>query len=155
MDIAKTVLREFKEPFGRPTDIIGFGLIGKNIANDILPIIGQKEICFFDEKIKSDATFHYLDFVDMLEKTEIMIFTIELPEKYYKQLYKMNKKVKIFIPKDLIKTISILKEKGFCENLFYYKKKFLRSAHTAPCKNFDTYIISQKESPEPTQSSVA
>lgn len=117
MDVIKAILREFREPFGRPTDIIGFDIIGKNIANDILPIIGQKEICFFDEKIKSDPIFHYLDFVDMLEKTEIMIFTIELPEKYYEQLDKMNKKVKIFIPKDLTETVLVLKNKGYGRNL--------------------------------------
>ncbi len=117
MEIVDAVLRVVEEPFGRPTDIIGFGLIGKNIANDILPIIGQKEICFFDEKIKFDPIFHYLDFADMLEKTEIMIFTIELPEKYYEQLDKMNKKVKIFIPKNLIETVSVLENKGYEHNL--------------------------------------
>ncbi len=117
MNIEGTIKNEFEAPFGRPTDIIGFGLLGRKIANVLVPIVGQKEICFFDEKIKSDPTFHYLDFVDMLEKTEIMIFTIELPNKYYDQLDRLNKKVKIFIPKNLTKTISVLIKKQFGDNL--------------------------------------
>lgn len=50
MDIVNAVLAEFEEPYGRPTDIIGFASAGRSIANALLPIIGQKEICFFDEK---------------------------------------------------------------------------------------------------------
>ena len=117
MDIVNAVLAEIEEPYGRPTDVIGFASEGRTIANALLPIIGQKEICFFDEKLKSDLTFHYLDFADMLEKTEIMIFTIELPSRYYGQLNKLNRKVKIFIPKGLAKTISILEEKHYGDNM--------------------------------------
>lgn len=117
MDIVNAVLAEIEEPYGRPTDIIGFASEGRSIANTLLPIIGQKEICFFDEKLKSDLTFHYLDFANMLEKTEIMIFTIELSNEYYSRLDRLNKKVKIFIPKSLAKTISILKKKQFGDNL--------------------------------------
>ncbi|MBQ9029487.1 hypothetical protein IJ114_01815 [Candidatus Saccharibacteria bacterium] len=117
MDIINAVLAEVEEPYGHPTDIIGFASEGKGIANALLPIIGQKEICFFDETIKADSTFHYLDFADMLEKTEIMIFTIELPNEYYNQLNKLNKGVKIFIPKNLVRTITILEERQFGNNL--------------------------------------
>ena len=117
MDIADVVLREIEDPYGRPTDVIGFGLLGRNVANALLPIVGQKEICFFDEGVKSDEVFHYLDFVDMLEKTKIMIFTIELPEGYYKNLVNLNKKVKIFLSKDLSKTISILQKEGYGDNI--------------------------------------
>jgi hypothetical protein len=53
----------------------------------------------------------------MLEKTEIMIFTTELPSRYYGQLNKLNKKVKIFIPKNLAKTISVLEEKHYGDNI--------------------------------------
>ena len=116
MNIVNAILTEIEMPYGCPTDVIGFASEGKNIANALLPIVGQKEICFFDEKVKSDSTFHYLDF-DMLEKTEIMIFTIELPNKYYNLLEKINKKVKIFIPKSLVKTVSILEEKQLGNNL--------------------------------------
>jgi lactate dehydrogenase-like 2-hydroxyacid dehydrogenase len=111
------VLKEIKDPYGRPTDVIGFGPLGRDVANALLPIVGRKEICFFDERIKSDPVFHYLDFVDMLEKTEIMIFTIELPNEYYNQLNKLNKEVKIFIPKNLVRTIAILEERQFGDNL--------------------------------------
>ncbi|MBR2741751.1 hypothetical protein IKD98_03320 [Candidatus Saccharibacteria bacterium] len=117
MDIVNAVLAEIEEPYGRPTDVIGFASEGRSIANALLPIIGQKEICFFDEKLKSDLTFHYLDFADMLEKTEIMIFTTELPSKYYCQLNKLSRKVKIFIPKGLAKTISVLEEKNYGDNM--------------------------------------
>ena len=117
MDIVNAVLAEIEEPYGRPTDIIGFASEGRSIADALLPIVGQKEICFFDEKLKSDLTFHYLDFADMLEKTEIMIFTIELPNEYYNQLNKLNKEVKIFIPKNLVRTITILEERQFGNNL--------------------------------------
>ena len=65
---------------------------------------------FFDEEIKSDEVFHYLDFPDMLEKSEIMIFTVELPEKYYECLGRLNKKCKVFILKDLKKTMLVFKE---------------------------------------------
>ena len=105
MNIVDAILKEIEAPYGRPTDVIGFGPAGRSVADALLPVVGQKEICFFDEKVKSDSTFHYLDFSDMLEKTEIMIFTIELPSKYYNQLDKLNKKVKIFIPKSLAKTV--------------------------------------------------
>lgn len=67
--------------------------------------------------LKSDPKFHYLDFVDMLEKSQIMIFTIELPEKYYKELGALNKKCIIFIPKDYSETISALTSFGYAENL--------------------------------------
>ena len=78
----------------------------------LLPIIGQKEICFFDEKIKSDPDFHYLDFAGMLEKTAIMIFTVELPEKYYDCLDGLNKNARIFLLGDLPKTAAVLQRCG-------------------------------------------
>ena len=117
MDIVDVVLKEIEDPYGRPTDVIGFGSFGRNVANAFLPIVGQKEICFFDEGVKSDEVFHYLDFPDMLAKSEIMIFTIELPERYYKDLVRMNKKVKIFLPKKLSKTISVLQKEGYSNNI--------------------------------------
>lgn len=117
MDIVDAILKEIKNPYGRPTDVIGFGSYGREVADALLSIIGQKEICFFDENVKSDSVFHYLDFADMLEKTEIMIFTTELPSRYYGQLNKLNRKVKIFIPKKLAKTISILEEKHYGDNM--------------------------------------
>ena len=117
MNVVDAILKEIKNPYGRPTDVIGFGSYGREVADALLSIIGQKEMCFFDEKVKSDSVFHYLDFADMLEKTEIMIFTTELPSRYYSQLNKLNKKVKIFIPKDLTGTVLVLKNKGYGRNL--------------------------------------
>ena len=106
-----------ESPFNKPTDIIGFDVEGKLIAGTILPIIGIKEICFFDEKIKSDPQFHYLDFDKMLAKTEIMIFTKELPNKYWHLLNRINQQVTIFIPGTFQKTISTLIEHGYSNNL--------------------------------------
>ena len=104
------------EPYGKPTDLIGFN---KTLADALAPVISRKEICFFDENIKSDDTFHYLDFPDMLEKTEIMIFAAELPEKYYDHLPKLNKNVKIFIPAEYKNTITALEKFGFRKNMLY------------------------------------
>jgi len=106
------------EPYGKPTDLIGFD---KDLANALTPIISRKEICFFDENVKSDDTFHYLDFPEMLEKTEIMIFVVELPEKYYNYLPKLNKNVKIFIPAEYKNTITALEKFGFRKNMLYCK----------------------------------
>lgn len=117
MDIVDAILKRVEDPYGRPTDIIGFGSSGRKIADALLPVVGQKEICFFDENVKSDSVFHYLDFADMLEKTEIMIFTTELPSRHYGKLSKLNKKATIFIPKSLAKTVSVLEEKQYGDNL--------------------------------------
>ena len=106
------------KPYGKPTDLIGFN---KDLANALTPVINRKEICFFDEIIKSDDTFHYLDFPDMLEKTEIMIFVTELPKEYYDYLPKLNKNVKIFIPAEYKNTITALEKFGFRKNMLYCK----------------------------------
>lgn len=111
--IKNAIIDTISEPYQKPTDIIGFGKAGRNLAKLLSGTISEKEICFFDEKNKSDKVFHYLDFKDMLLKTEIMIFTIELPEKYYKYLSGLNKKVKIFIPSSFKQTISILERNGY------------------------------------------
>lgn len=113
--IKNTIEKNIENPYNKPTDIIGFGEVGKNLANSLSGVINEKEICFFDEKNKSDEIFHYLDFKDMLLKTEIMIFTIELPEKYYKYLSGLNKKVKIFIPSSFKQTISVLERNGYSD----------------------------------------
>lgn len=115
--IKSKICKTFKNPYNKPTDIIGFQSNGINLANGLVGAINEKEICFFDEVVKSDPKFHYLDFVDMLEKSQIMIFTIELPEKYYKELGALNKECIILIPKDYSKTISALTSFGYVENL--------------------------------------
>ena len=115
--IKSKICKTFQNPYNKPTDIIGFQSNGINLANGLVGTISEKEICFFDEVVKSDPKFHYLDFVDMLEKSQIMIFTIELPEKYYKELGALNKKCIIFVPKNYSKTISVLTNLGYAENI--------------------------------------
>jgi hypothetical protein len=115
--VKRKILETFADPFDKPTDIIGFGEAGKAIAETICPLIGRKEICFFDEKVKRDSMFHYIDFEDLLAKTEIMIFTVELPEKYHKYLSRLNQNVAIFIPGTFAKTIDALKQFGYRDNL--------------------------------------
>lgn len=115
--VERKIKKDFSDAFGKPTDIIGFGKVGKSLAQTLVPIISQKEICFFDEEKKSDSDFHYLDFDKMLEKTEIMIFTTELPEKYFANIAQLNKKCKIYIPKELKDTIALLNKAGLSKSL--------------------------------------
>ena len=115
--IKSEIIKSVECPYGKPTDIIGFGEVGKNIANAICLIVGKKEICFYDEIIKNDSTYHYLDFVDMLAKTEIMIFATDLSKKCYKFLKKINKDARIFLPSNLAATIQALTENGYKRNL--------------------------------------
>jgi len=117
MDIVALIQQKYTNPYNKPTDIIGLNKTGRSIANSLLTIINPKEVCFFDEQIKNDATFHYLDFPNMLAKTEIMIFATELSEKYYQYLDRLNPKVAIFIPKNLQNTITALRRAGFEQNL--------------------------------------
>lgn len=117
LDVKTAIKNEFKNPFGKPTDIIGFSTVGRKIAESLAPLIDQKEICFFDEKIKFDSTFHYLDFEKMFEKTEAMIFTTELPEKYFENIKQINKKVKIFVPKEFESTIRTLRIFGLGQRI--------------------------------------
>lgn len=107
--IKQNIQSMFDNPYDKPTDIIGFGSGGKEIACALLGLISEKEICFFDETIKSDPVFHYLDFSNMLAKSEIMIFTVELPEKYYANLNTLNEKCRIFIPSNFEKTLLAIK----------------------------------------------
>lgn len=118
--VRSKILSNINSPFGRPTDIIGFQELGRLIADEICSIIGEKEICFFDEHVKNDEKYHYLDFSDMLEKSEIMIFTTELPEKYFDALSALNRNVKIIISNEFTKTIQALINNGYKENLLFY-----------------------------------
>jgi len=63
------------ELYGRPTDIIGLGDIGARLAEIFDPLVGTKEICYYDTQRK-DTRFHYLDFPDMLKKCEYMFVTV-------------------------------------------------------------------------------
>lgn len=117
-EIIKTeICKVFDNPYDKPTDIIGFSDGGRELAEKLVGVINPKEICFFDEAIKSDSRFHYLDFANMLEKSEIMIFAMELPDKYYKNLDDLNETCMIFVPKSYSETILALTDSGHVENL--------------------------------------
>ena len=58
-----------------PTDILGFDVFGRNLAIALEPLITKKEICFFDLDIQQDDDYHFLNFKDMFQKSELMIFT--------------------------------------------------------------------------------
>ena len=103
IDNIKTLIKLLKSNFGenlygKPTDIIGFNKTGKELANALEPLIGNKEICFYDSDIKSDDKFHYLDFENMLKKTELMFI---MDEKYLNLIKsaktKINPNAKIFL----------------------------------------------------------
>ena len=49
-DFIKVIRVEVAEPFGKPTDVIGFSEVGKDVARVLLPVIGEKEICFLMRK---------------------------------------------------------------------------------------------------------
>ena len=82
--------------FGRPTDIIGFSERGRELAEKLEPLVGAKEICFFDYNKKSDEKYHYLNFEDMLEKSEIMIVAEPEYMELFKNREKFNPKTKIY-----------------------------------------------------------
>lgn len=59
----------------KPTDIIGFGAIGHALARRLLPLVGEKEICYYSRQ-QDDPEFHFWSFEGMLEKSEFMYITI-------------------------------------------------------------------------------
>jgi len=106
-----------KNVYWIPTDIIWFDEFGQSLALALEDYIWIKEICFFDEKIKNSNKYHYLDFNNMFEKTEIMIFTKELPSYYFKDIKSLNPNVTIIMDSKFKTTIEILKWNGFSNNI--------------------------------------
>ena len=100
-----------------PTDIIGFDEFGKNLAFALEPLVTRKEICFFDLNVQEDDNYHFLNFKDMLEKTELMIFTKELPESFFNDLSNLNPNVTIIIDSNFKNTIKKLSTNWFSENI--------------------------------------
>ena len=100
-----------------PTDIIWFWEFGKNLALALEPLVTKKEICFFDLDVKSDENYHYFDFKDMFKKTELMIFTTELPEIFFDDLSELNQNVTIVIDESFETMIKIFQENWFSENM--------------------------------------
>lgn len=106
-----------KNVYWIPTDIIWFDEFGQALALALEDYIWIKEICFFDEKIKNSNKYHYLDFNNMFEKTEIMIFTKELPSYYFENIKSLNPNVTIIVDSKFKTTIEILKWNGFSNNI--------------------------------------
>ena len=106
-----------KNVYWIPTDIIWFDEFGQSLALALEDYIWIKEICFFDEKIKNSNKYHYLDFNNMFEKTEIMIFTKELPSYYFENIKSLNPNVTIIVESKFKNTIEILKWNGFSNNI--------------------------------------
>ena len=100
-----------------PTDIIGFDEFGRALALALEPLITKKEICFFDLNIHQDDNYHFLFFKDMFEKTELMIFTKELPESFFDDLSNLNPSVTIIIDSNFKTTIEKLSTNWFSENI--------------------------------------
>ena len=106
-----------KNVYWIPTDIIWFDEFGQSLALALEDYIWIKEICFFDEKIKNSNKYHYLDFNNMFEKTEVMIFTKELPSYYFENIKSLNPNVTIIVDSKFKTTIEILKWSGFSNNI--------------------------------------
>ena len=103
--------------FWIPTDIIWFWEFGRNLAYTLEPLVTRKEICFFDLNIKHDDNFHFLDFRDMFNKSELMIFTHELPEEFLNDLSDLNQNITIIIDWKFTATIKILNDNWFSKNI--------------------------------------
>ena len=100
-----------------PTDIIGFDEFGRNLAITLEPLITKKEICFFDLDIQQYGNHHFLNFKDMFQKSELMIFTKELPESFFDDLSNLNPNVTIIIDSNFKNTIEKLSTNWFLENI--------------------------------------
>ena len=103
--------------FWIPTDIIWFWEFGRNLAYALEPLVTKKEIYFFDLNIKHDDNFHFLNFIDMFKKSELMIFTWELPEEFLNDLSELNQNITIIIDWKFTATIKILSDNWFSKNI--------------------------------------
>jgi len=103
--------------YWKPTDIIWFEEFGRNLALKLEPYVTKKEICFFDENIKEDDFYHFLEFKDMFEKSELMIFTKEIHESYLNDLTKLNPNITIVIDWNFKKLIKIFRTHWFSKNI--------------------------------------
>jgi len=100
-----------------PTDIIWFDEFGRDLAFALEPLITKKEICFFDLNVQQDDNYHFLNFKDMFKKTELMIFTKELPESFFGDLSNLNPNVTIIINSNFKTTIEKLSISWFSKNI--------------------------------------
>lgn len=100
-----------------PTDIIWFDEFGKQLALALEPFVTKKEICFFDLEIREYNNYHFLNFKDMFEKTELMIFTEELPEEFLNDLSSLNPDVTIILDSNFKATMEKLNTNWFSKNI--------------------------------------
>ena len=103
--------------FWIPTDIIWFWEFGRNLAHALEPLVTKKEICFFDLNIQQDDNYHFLNFKDMFQKSELMIFTQELPEKFLNNFSELNPNITIIIDWNFTATIKALNDNWFLKNI--------------------------------------
>lgn len=64
-----------EDMWGKSTDIVGFGEIGRALAKKLDGIVGRKEICYFSRH-GNDPTYHYIAFDQMPVKSEYMFITV-------------------------------------------------------------------------------
>ena len=100
-----------------PTDIIWFWDFGKELAVALEPLVTKKEICFFDLEIREYNDYHFLNFKDMFQKTELMIFTKELSPEFFNDLSELNPNVTIVIDKSFKSIIEMFQTNWFSKNL--------------------------------------
>lgn len=106
-----------EELFWIPTDIIWFWEFGKSLALALEPLVTKKEICFFDLNTQQDKNYHFLNFNDMFQKSELMIFTKELPGSFFDDLSNLNPNVTIIIDWSFKTTIEKLSTNWFSDNI--------------------------------------
>lgn len=100
-----------------PTDIIWFDEFGKNLALALEPLVTKKEICFFDLNINEYNGYHFLNFSDMFEKTELMIFTKEIPDYFFDDLSKLNPNVMLVVDEKLKDIVELFQANWFWKNV--------------------------------------
>ena len=100
-----------------PTYIIWFGEFGRKLALALEPLVTRKEICFFDLDVQEDENYHFFNFQDMFQKTELMVFTKELPENYFDDLSELNPNVTLVVDEKLKDIAELFQSNWFWKNL--------------------------------------
>ena len=100
-----------------PTDIIWFDEFGRKLALALEPLVTRKEICFFDLDVHEDEKYHFFNFQDMFQKTELMIFTKALPENNFDDLSNLNPNVTLVIDWKFQTIIDRFRENWFSDNI--------------------------------------
>ena len=86
--------------FDQPTDIVGFGEVGRCLARWGVGIVGRKEMCYCDfggAYACGEAGYHFLEFDKMLEKCEYMFVTEGECAEWFEDLTKLRPQTKVVI----------------------------------------------------------